>query len=229
MDTRTLNTSLVQCRALLARQHLHQQQQHKRLARRIHDDIVQSLTLLSLQLSLAQMDGKAPANWAQSCKQWSDTILQLGQKLREITNELRPRILDELGLAAALQRYAQSSPKGLACRLVVDGDAVALAPSAANELFSISRDVIELVLTPNGVTALTIRLEQTRDLLRLHLCADKKSASQAPVASKAPDALSIHERLFCLDGGVEINQEPGRGLTVILAVPVSREAVSHAA
>jgi signal transduction histidine kinase len=213
----------------LARQQLLQQQQHKRLARRIHDDISQSLTLLSLQLSLAQMDAKPPVNWPLTCKKWSDTVLQLGQKLRDIINELQPRILDELGLVAALQRYAHSPPMGIACRLVLHGKAVALPPSAANELFSICRDVIELVLVQHGVTEVTIQLEHTHDLLRLHLRADEKSAAQAPVACKALDALSIHERLSYLDGSVEINQEPDQGLALILAVPFSRQPVSHAA
>ena len=90
-----LNTSLIQSRALVARQQLLQQQEHKQLAGRIHDEICQNLTLLSLQLSLALMDPKPPPNWTQTCKQWSDLVLDLGQRLRGIINELQPRILDE--------------------------------------------------------------------------------------------------------------------------------------
>src|SRR5208282_3025512 len=111
------NSSLIQSRALLARQQLLQQQQQQRLARRMHDDISQNLTLLSLQLSLALMNPAPPEDWPQTCKQWSDIVLDLGQKIRDIVNELQPRILDDFGLAAALQRYAQSSPSGLACQL----------------------------------------------------------------------------------------------------------------
>ena len=110
-----VNTSLNQYRALLARQQLLHQQQHKRLARRIHDEVSQQLTLLSLQLSLARADEKPPANWAQTCQKWSLMVLELGQNLRTIVNELQPRIMDDLGLGAALQWYAHSNPKGVHC------------------------------------------------------------------------------------------------------------------
>lgn len=64
------NTSYMQVRALLARQELLNQRLHKRLARGIHDEISQKMTLLALQLSLAASEDSAPANWAAKCKGW---------------------------------------------------------------------------------------------------------------------------------------------------------------
>ena len=222
------NSSLIQSRALLTRQQL-LQQQHKRLARRIHDEISQNLTLLSLQLSLALMNPKPPAEWPQKCKQWSDIVLDLGRKIRDIVNEFQPRILDDFGLAAALQEYACSPPNGIACQLLLPGEPVALPPSAANELFAICRDIIQEVIVPNGATAVTIQLEPGEDLLRLHLRAEEKNGRPEAALCEALDALSVHERLFCLDGGLETNQEAGRGLALVLCVPASRQTVSHAA
>jgi signal transduction histidine kinase len=224
-----LNTPLIQSRALLARQQLLQQQQHKRLARRIHDEISQDLTLLSLQLSLALMDPNPPGDWPKTCKEWSGMVVELGHRLRDILSELQPRILDELGLAAALQWYAHAAPDGVTCHLLLPDEPVALLPSAANELLSICRDIIKEALVPNGVTEVTLQLEQRGDLVRLHLRADEKGAQQEPVLAEALDALSIHERLFCVDGGMETNSEPGRGLALVLCVPLSRQAVPHAA
>jgi signal transduction histidine kinase len=224
-----VNTSLIQSRALLARQQLLHQQQHKRLARKIHDDISQKLTLLSLQLSLALADSKPPANWEQQCKQWSAAVLDIGQSLRDIINELQPRILDDFGLTAALQWYVQSAPKGLECQLHLPKEPVLLAPSAANELFSVTRDIISEVFAPNGVTRTAIQIEQSPDVIRLHLRAGEAGAIQEPAASQALDALSVHERLFCVDGSAELHQTPGKGLSITLSMPVNRQPVSHAA
>jgi signal transduction histidine kinase len=229
VEIRMVNTSLIQCRALLARQQLLHQQQHKRLARRIHDDISQQLTLLSLQLSLAMSDPKPPANWTQSCKQWSALVLDLGQNLRELINELQPRILDELGLGAALQWYVHSCPHGVHCKLLLPAHPAALPPSAANELFAICRDIVSEILAPNGITEAAIEVEQTHDLLRLRMCVHDKNPALATLASKALDALSIHERLFCVDGSAETQQDPSKGWTITLSLPVSRQPVSHAA
>jgi signal transduction histidine kinase len=63
----------------------------------------------------------------------------------------------------------------------------------------------------------------------LELRAAPQNPELGPLISKALDALSIHERLFCLDGSLETQQEPAQGLAITLSIPVSRETVSHAA
>jgi signal transduction histidine kinase len=224
-----VDSSLIQYRALMARQQLLLQQQHKRLARRIHDDISQKMTLLSLQLSLALSDPKSQANWAQHCKRWSELVLDLGQNLRNIMNELQPRVLDELGLAAALQWYVHSCPKGIQCKLLLPEAPVALPPFAANELFAICRDILSEVFGPNGITEAILAVEQTHDRVHLHLRTPQQNPALAPLIAKALDALSIHERLFCLDGSVETHQDPAQGLAITLSMPASRQAVSQAA
>lgn len=224
-----VNTSLNQFRALMARQQLLQQQQHKRLGRRIHDDVSQHLTLLSLQLSLALSDEKPPANWHQTCQQWSDIVLELGQNLRTIMNELQPRVIDDLGLGAALQWYAQSTPNGVRCKLLLPHQPAVLPASSADEIFAICRDLVSEFLAPNGVTEATIALEQTNNQLRLHLRVNEKNPALASLAAKALDALSIHERLFCVDGRVEVHEDSVKGLLITLSLPTSRPPVSRAA
>jgi signal transduction histidine kinase len=224
-----VHTSLNQYRALLARQQLLLQQQHKRLARRIHDDVSQRLTLLSLQLSLARSEDKPPANWAQTCQQWSTLVLELGQNLRTIINELQPRIIDDLGLSAALQWYAHSCPNGVHCKLLLPQQPAALPASAANELFAVCRDIVSEFLAPNGIKEATLALEQTNELLRLQVCLHETNPALAPLASKALDALAVHERLFCLDGGVEVHEDAGKGLVITFSIPANRHPVSHAA
>jgi len=224
-----VHTALIQSRALLARQQLLHQHEHKRLARRIHDEISQQLTLLSLQLSLALTDPESSAHWEQQCQQWSSMVLELGQNLRGIMNELQPRILDEFGLAAALQWFVHSCPKGIECDLLLPEEPAALPPAAANELFALCRDIITEVFACNGITEATIAVEQTPEMLRLHLRAHQKNPELASLASKAMDALSVHERLFCVDGSVETHYDPAKGLVITLSLPVNRQLASHAA
>jgi signal transduction histidine kinase len=165
----------------------------------------------------------------QNCQQWSDMVLDLGQHLRSIINELQPRILDELGFAATLQWYTNSSPKGILCKLLLPEAPVLLPPLAANELFAICRDIVSEIFGPNGITEATFALEQTHDLVHLHLRAEQQNSALTPLISKALDALSIHERLFCLDGSIQTHQDPAKGLNITLSMPASRQAVSQAA
>jgi two-component system sensor histidine kinase UhpB len=217
------NTPLIQARALLARQQLLQQQQNKRLARRIHDDICQHMTLLTLQLSMSSSHSTPPANWAQSCKDWSALVMNLGQNLRSIMNELQPRIVDEMGLGAALQRFACSSPHGINCDLLLPAEPVNLPPTAANEVFAICRDLFSELLAPNGITDAIIELEQSGEVLRLQVRPSDPNSTLAPLVAAALDSLSIHERLFCMDGTVETQEDPEKGLTISLSMPANFE------
>ena len=176
-----VNPSFIQFRALLARQQVLQQQHHRRLARRIHDEVSQKLTMMALQLSLATLGEKPPANWAQKCQDWNSLVLEVGTILRDITNELRPRVLDDLGLVAALQWFANGRPEGISCHLSVPGEPVVMPPVAANELFALCREIAGDVFAPNGVTEMRIDLEQAQTFLRLRLrVQESKPGSEPP-------------------------------------------------
>src|SRR5271157_4875705 len=161
-----VNTSHIQARALLARQQLLNQQHHKRLAARIHDEISQKMTLLALQLSLAASENSPPSNRAAKCKDWAGLVMELGQAVREITNELQPCILDEFGLAAALRWFAQSSARDVCCTVIAPNEGISLAPFAANELFGICREIVMDILVP-VVARVEIELEQKDGTVRL--------------------------------------------------------------
>jgi len=195
-----VNSSLIQFRALLARQHALHQQHHRRLASRLHDEVSQKLTLLSLQFSLAGLEPKPPANWTQKCDNWNSIVLELGTILRDVSNELCPRILDELGIVAALQWFAESCP-----------------------------EIVTDVFAPIGVTEVSIELEQTANLLRIKLGVQTVKPGSDPLTVQALDALSIHERLACVDGAAEVDQQPGRGFAVTLSAQTSRRTVCAAA
>jgi signal transduction histidine kinase len=223
------NTSLNQFRALLARQQSLQQQHHKRIARRLHDDVSQRLTLLSLQLSLAMLDQAPPENWAQKCKEWNKMTLELGGILRDVTNELRPRILDDVGLVAALQWFANSCPKGILFELTTPDQPVMLQPVAANEVFTLCREIVDDIFAPCGVTGVAVELEQAPNLVRLQLRVQSTRLGSTPLTTQALDALSIHERLMCLDGNAAIDEHPGKGFTVTLFLQASRHDMPSAA
>jgi signal transduction histidine kinase len=224
-----LNTVLIQSRALLARQQVLHQKQHKRLARRIHDDVAQQLTMLALQLSMAQSEEKTRDNWAQNCSQWSDTLVTLGKTLRNIISELQPRILDDLDLGTALQWYAFSCPQGVNCHFHLPKKPVVLPPSAANELFVICRDIISEVFAPNDIKEASVTLEQMQDAFHVRMSVGQINPELEEQVSSALDGLSIHERLFCVEGSFETQHDPVHGLAIIVSIPVIRQPVSHAA
>ena len=224
-----VNSSLIQLRTLLARQHLLQQQHQRRLAGKIHDDVSQKLTTLSLELSLATVEPETAACWAEKCQEWNGMVLELGTALREITNQLCPRILDDMGLVPALQWFARSCPEGISCQLSAPEEPVALPPFAANEVFTLCREIVTDFFAPNGVTEMSAELEQPGELLLIHLRVLEFKPGSDPRTLEALDALSIHERLACVDGAAVIDEQPGRGFAVTLSVQTARRPYCTAA
>jgi signal transduction histidine kinase len=226
-----MNTSLIQARALLERQQSLNQQQHKRLARKIHDEISQKMTLLALQLSLTSSENSPPENWAGDCKDWAGVIMELGQTIREITGELQPRIVDEFGLANALHWFAQCSAKELCCYCSFSApeESISLEPFAANELFGICREIVADIFVPAGVARVQIELEEVDGTVYLHLRANDDALGQERVDEAALEAFAINERLLCLDGMVELNYSAETGSVVTLSVPANQTAVCAAA
>jgi signal transduction histidine kinase len=212
------NSHSIEFRALLVQQQSLQQQQRKRLARKIHDQVSQKLTLLSLQLSLALLDQKPPANWAQKCKDWNTTALELGAILREITGELRPRILDDNGLVDALEWFSNSCPKGICCQFARPNAEVTLPAAASNEVFALCREIVTDFFAPSGVTQIRIELEETNHWLRLRLVVLVTKADSLPIAVHGLDPLFMQDRLTCVDGNAEVDAQPGKGFSVTLCV-----------
>ena len=216
-----MNTSLTQTRALLERQQLLNQQQQKRLARKIHDEISQKMTLLALQLSLTSSESSPPEDWGKDCKAWASLVMELGQSLREITGELQPRIVDEFGLTNALRWFAQSSAKDICCycTVIAPDDNISVEPFAANELFGMCREIVSDIFVAAGVARVEIELAETDGTVCLHLRANDDALGQQRIAEEALEAIAINERLLCLDGMAELSYSADTGSVVTLSVP----------
>jgi len=217
-----MNPSCVQFRALLARQESLHDTQCKRLARKIHDDISQKLTALALQMSLDAPNNKISGAAARQIEKWSALVVELGQSVREITNELQPRILSEFGLVAGLQWYAQSLQKEIPCSFITTVDDVPLTPESGGELFRACREIVSQIFRPLGATRLDIDLDQTGGGVRLRLHADTGKARRSLTADRRLDIFSIQERLRRIHGEAKIGSTTGPAITITLCAPAQK-------
>jgi len=214
----------IEFRALLTRQQWLNQRHQKRLARRIHDEISQKMTTLALQLSLASVKGEAPPDWEKSCRDWSNVVMELGQTIREITAELQPRVVDDTGLVAAFQWLAQISADSIICRIIPARADISLPHVAANELFSICREIVLDFLVPAGITRLEIELDQQNGFVRVQLRPGAAAPGQESISDRALEGIELPERLLCLDGTADLKQLPDGRSVLTLSVPANPPA-----
>jgi len=209
---------------LLERQQSVTQQQQKRLARKIHDDISQKMTLLSLQLSLAATEDAPPEDWSRSCQQWSNLVMELGQSIREIITELQPRIVDQQGLTGALRWLAQTFTKSICCTVVAPAEEISLPPFVANELLGICREIISDLLIPGKAPRVSIELENRDGIVELRLHACQTGIDHDLITELSLEGFAIRQRLQCFGGTVELDCSDGHCSIVTFQIPTNQMA-----
>src|SRR5206468_1426967 len=140
-----LNSSFNQLRALTARLQSIREEERKRVAREIHDDLGQSLT--SIKIDLASLIRALPADRiSESAK--AESILRLVdqtiQSVRRIATELRPGILDDLGLVAAVEWAAEefAARSGTKLRLDLPREDLVIDQESATAIFRIFQETL---------------------------------------------------------------------------------------
>ncbi|MEM8560292.1 MAG: sensor histidine kinase, partial [Bacteroidota bacterium] len=207
-------------------QHI-REEERSALSREVHDRLGQMLTSLRLDVSwvarhLDRADTEGlQARLARVNTQIDETI----QHVRHIAQALRPSILDDIGLASALEWHAQqfADRAGVACTVTasLDTDEADIPEAAATALFRIAQEALTNVARHADATEVGLHLEEADGDLVLHVIDDGRGfslAADAPVRSLG--LLGMRERASILGGTVAFEGEPGVGTHVRAAVPL---------
>lgn len=224
-----LRDSRLRLRALLARIQETRENERKRLAREVHDVLGQLLTGMKMDLiwlerrfpGIADADLRATfATKLASTTALTDSMLESVQK---IARDLRPSLLDNLGLTSAIQSEARqfSERTGIACDFIEQARTHDLAPDCATNVFRIFQEILTNIARHSKATRVTITLRRNEH--ELSLVVEDNGRGIAPDALKAPDSmglLGMSERAEILGGRIEIGRIPAGGTRAALTVPV---------
>lgn len=210
---------------LLATRHQNVREgERTRIAREIHDSLGQALTALKLQL--AALQDAAAKEGSPLASRLCETALMVDDMVkgvRRIATELRPPILDELGLPAAVEWLAHDFARrtGIACRAatVLPNDS-AIAADAATALFRIVQEALTNVSRHAGATRVHIELGVKSECVTLEITDDGHGITE--VAATGPGSLGIlgmRERAAALGGVLEVGPATGGGTRVAAWLP----------
>jgi signal transduction histidine kinase len=206
-----------------------EEEQH-RIARDLHDGIGQSLTSLLLGLRAAAEVPTLEEARARLGELRGFTAALLDE-VRRLARGLRPIILDDLGLAAVLERYAAeyTHAHGIAVDMYAPDLALARLPAEVETaLYRIAQETLTNVL--KHAAAKAVSLVVRRESSGVHLTLeddgrgfDNDALLQAPGAGKGLGLLDIRERAALLNGSVTLESRPGSGTTVHVYIPLREE------
>jgi signal transduction histidine kinase len=211
-------------RALAAYGQSVREEERARIAREIHDELGQALTGLQIQLSWLEksLPGSlaAPAATIRSMSRLIDDTID---SVRRIASDLRPQVLDELGLADALRRQARAfqARAGIRCRMDLPAEPFAMDPERASAVFRIFQEAMTNVARHAKATRVDVRLRLDAGQLLLSVADNGRGMS--PAAMRRPNALGllgVRERASLLGATIEIGASQSGGARVRLSVPL---------
>jgi PAS domain S-box-containing protein len=194
-----------------------------RIAREIHDEFGQVLTALKIDLSwlAKRLPGDRPG-LARKAKAMSALIDATIQTVRRVATELRPGLLDDLGLAAAMEWQAQefAGRTGIDCELHLDGGDLVLDRDLATALFRIYQETLTNVARHAGATEIDVRLEDRAEELALIVWDNGRGITPSETSDpKSFGLIGMRERAAAWGGTVGIEGVPGWGTTITVRVP----------
>jgi len=213
-------------RAYTSRAILAQEEERKRVARELHDDTAQSLASLGMDIdSLAKTKGWSKKKTSLHLVELRDRADDILREVRSLSQALRPAMLEDLGLLAALQGLTDDliSQQGIAAQFEVQGIHRRLLPDTELALFRIVQEALRNVVKHARATECTVSVHFNPNKVEIHI-SDNGRGFELPEGidnstySTNLGLIGMQERAKLIDGILEISSKPGEGTTIFLEV-----------
>ena len=223
-----LRATLEEVRMLSGRLATVQEAERTRIARELHDELGVGLTCLKIDLSrLHTMENEearagTPKKVADKIRSMVEQIDTTIASVQRLVTELRPAVLDDLGLVAAVEWQCQDFQKrtGIPCTCVTSADDIAMEPERATALFRICQEALTNTARHAQATAVTIKLESRSDFLQLVVADNGVGIPDTKVSNRRSlGLLGMRERVALFGGEITFQGNPGKGTTVTACLP----------
>jgi signal transduction histidine kinase len=214
-----------QLRALAERLQWVREEDRKRVARDLHDQIGQILT--AIKMDMTWMTRHLPASESEVLARLTESIQLINdgvKAVRTICSRLRPGVLDDLGLAAAIEWQASefASRNGVHCQVSVPPVDLHLDGDRATATFRIFQECLTNVIRHAQAKSVRVALCQEEESILLVVEDDGIGFCESDLSNSLGSLglLGMKERAQFCGGDVQISSSPGNGTTVTVRVPV---------
>ncbi len=217
----------------LSRAILHvQEEERKRISRDLHDVIAQTLTGISLRLAaLKKVASLDPQKLHQQITLTESLVQKSVDIVHGFARELRPTVLDDLGLVPALQSFLQSFAvqTGLRTQLTAPTAVDDLAIDHRTALFRVAQEALNNVHQHARARQVHVTVEKRGQVLRMKIKDDGRSFP-IPASGRRPRThrlglVGMRERMEMVGGTLEIESIPGHGTTLQAEIPLAAQPI----
>ncbi|MCJ7653839.1 MAG: PAS domain S-box protein [Dehalococcoidia bacterium] len=205
-----------------------QEEERKRIARELHDDVAQSILLLSRRLDILISGGtyKSPKAPVSKLEDIQAIANEAYKSLQRYARDLRPSILDQMGLVAALNWLAEELSKELGIKTTVKADKLPPLPSETElAMFRIAQEALNNVRKHAQASNVKIIVESSSSNMRMIITDNGKGFLTSRLTGNLAKegklgVLGMEERARLIGGNIQIKSEPGKGTIVIAKAPI---------
>ncbi len=224
---RRLENRTRQLRAISERAIHAQEEERIRIARSLHDDTAQLISMLIINLErIEKMIPQNEHDMHKRVKESHRMATMLHENLRKVIWDLRPSILDDLGLIPAIRWYAQSNLEENNVQVEVgsSNEKMRLSPHLETQLFRILQEAVSNIIRHAGASKVTINLKPEKDFMVMEVKDngrgfDVKKTTGEAVTRKQLGLLGIQERVSLMNGKLMVESSQGEGTTLQVYVP----------
>ena len=195
------------------------------IAREIHDELGQALTVLKIDLSWLKkrlLQDQIPM--VEKIDAMSKIIDRTIMTVKKISTDLRPGLLDDLGLSAAIEWQSEEFEKrtGIACRIKIDPKDITFDKDRNTALFRILQETLTNIARHAAATAVDVSLQKKDGQIELKVQDNGRGITEEELANPQSFGLmGLRERAIMFGGNAVIQGVPGRGTTVTVKIPAA--------
>lgn len=204
-----------------------QEEERKRIARDLHDDVSPDIIVLIQKVdNLVTAPRMKLATLRGNIEEVREQAVKALESLRATAQGLRPRIIDDLGLVAALEWIAEGLERDQKIQVGVEtrNMKTALSPEAQILLFRIAQEALNNIRKHARASKVTIKLESKDNSIRMTVTDDGQGfiapeRIEGMVSAGRLGLMGMHERARLLNGTLQIKSAPGKGTEIIVNIP----------
>jgi len=220
-----LRNSQQQLRNLTAHLHSAREEERARIARAIHDELGQTLTALKMDLSwLSKRFPKDQKSFLEKTESMSKLVDMTVKTMRRISTELRPGILDDLGLISAIEWQTEEFQKhtGIKVEIKLDKEIV-VSKALSTTIFRILQEALTNVARHSKAKKVKVSFIKKKNDLVLKIDDNGVGITKKQIHdSKSLGLIGMRERVYPYNGNVEIKGMKGKGTTVTVSIPINK-------
>jgi signal transduction histidine kinase len=199
-----------------------QEDERKRIARDLHDQTSQALVSLIVQLKLVE-SARTKAERAQSIADLREQLRATLNDVRRMAYDLRPGVLDDLGLAQSIQWFAEQCRKnsGIQIHTQIDAACDRLPPHTATAIYRVAQEALSNVVKHSRAAHAWITLKNNAEGVELEI-RDDGMGFESPSGTAPLEGLGLfgmQERIQLLGGRFEVQSEAGKGTRIRARAP----------